>query len=335
MSRVAKAVSMERKDEKQKKVVNFMGGVSFETNPLLMLKMVSASSIFCEPQYYRGGEFGDKYLKRDSVYEIDHLVRPYSVIPDKFAGMKTSEIMEKVIDDALAYDFKGTLKWAADLRNDYFMRLNPQVIMVRASVHPGRKEFTEKNPGMFNHYAQQVMRRADEPSSQLAYWLYRHDNKFSSIPNILKKTWAHRLSSAKPYEVAKYKNAEVGMINTVRACHASSPAIDTLMKTGTYEVVNENKTWETLHSSGYTWKQILSTTKLGHMALLRNLRNIFAELEPGKDNDLAKEILDELKKGVTGGKQFPYRYWSARKAIENKTKYSANSIIKPITYLLR
>ncbi|MCL1915010.1 MAG: hypothetical protein FWG10_14365 [Eubacteriaceae bacterium] len=34
------------------KTMNFMGGVSYEINPLDTLKMVSASSIFGEPAYY-------------------------------------------------------------------------------------------------------------------------------------------------------------------------------------------------------------------------------------------------------------------------------------------
>jgi hypothetical protein len=318
MSKMANEVSRSRATEKKKAVVNFMNGVSYEQNPLLMLKMVSASSIFGEPQYYRNGEFAEKTIKKDPLYEINELVSPYSVIPDKYVGMNTSQIMEKLIDDSLSYDFKGTLEWASTLRNDYFMRLNPQVIMVRAAVHPGRKAFTTENPGMFNAISQRVMRRADEPASQLTYWLYRHGNKFSNIPNILKKSWAHRLSLAQPYEVAKYKNTGIGMIDTVRACHASSPAIDVLMKTGEYQAPDESMTWEKAHSEGKDWKWILSNLKLGHMALLRNLRNIFTELGPD-DRDMAMKVIEDLKKGVANGKQFPFRYWSAMKAIQSCT----------------
>jgi hypothetical protein len=49
------------------------------------------------------------------------------------------------------------------------------------------------------------------------------------------------------------------------------------------------------------------------MALLRNLRGIFEEI----DNDsICKELLVKLKSGVASGKQFPFRYWSAMKALE-------------------
>jgi hypothetical protein len=52
---------------------------------------------------------------------------------------------------------------------------------------------------------------------------------------------------------------------------------------------------------------------MGHMALLRNLRGVFAEVE---DSEFCKKYLDELKNGVIDGKQFPFRYYSAIQAIQ-------------------
>ena len=49
------------------------------------------------------------------------------------------------------------------------------------------------------------------------------------------------------------------------------------------------------------------------MALLRNLRGIFTEVE---DLEFCKKVMQQLKDGVKEGKQFPYRYWSAIKAIK-------------------
>jgi hypothetical protein len=50
------------------------------------------------------------------------------------------------------------------------------------------------------------------------------------------------------------------------------------------------------------------------MALLRNLRGIFTEVE---DRTITARILTQLKSGVESGKQFPFRYWSAFKAVQN------------------
>ena len=58
MTTMLDSVKEVRSDIKTKRVTNFMGGNSFELNALDTLKMVTASSIFGEPSYYRNGEFG-------------------------------------------------------------------------------------------------------------------------------------------------------------------------------------------------------------------------------------------------------------------------------------
>jgi hypothetical protein len=107
------------------------------------------------------------------------------------------------------------------------------------------------------------------------------------------------------------------MINGVRLCHANSKVIDELMTTGTVEVNNNQKTWENLRSEGKSWKEIFETIDMGHMALLRNLRGVFEEVE---DTAFCKKYLEKLKSGVLDGKQFPFRYHSAIKAIEGSYK---------------
>ena len=222
--------------------------------------------------------------------------------------------MERAIDKALDYDFKATLEWAAELRNNYFMRLNPQVIMVRAAIHPKRAEFSEKYKGLFDEINQKVMSRADEPMSQIAYYMYNNSGKKNNIPSILKRSWSNKISNIGRYQMAKYKNHEIGMINAVRISHAHSPVIDELMKTGTVKVEEDDKTWENLRSAGKSWREILDTVDMGHMAMLRNLRGVFTEIE---DIDFCKEYMQKLKDGVVKGKQFPFRYYSALRAVEN------------------
>jgi len=201
------------------KVTNFMGGVSYTINPLDTLKMITASSIFGEPSYYRNGEF-ERGIVRDSVYTVHKLFSEYAITDDKYNGLKTSEIMEKVIDESLDSDFEATLRWAVTLRHEYLMRLNPQVIMVRASVHPKRKEFSENSPGEFAKINNKIMSRADEPAAQITYWLYKNSTK-KKIPSILKRSWAAKLSSLSRYELYKYRNAGLGIIDAVRRGEAS------------------------------------------------------------------------------------------------------------------
>ena len=312
MSKISKAVSEMnqmnslRLDET---VTNYMGGDSYVINPLDTLKMITASSIFGEPAYYRGSRSRKPYV-------VDKLVKEFSVIPEYYEGKTTEDIMEAAIDKALDYDFNATLDWAVTLRHDYYMRLNPQVIMVRAAVHPKRKEFTSTHPGKFDEINQKVMSRADEPMTQMAYYMYNNGGKKNDIPTILKRSWDKKLSNLGRYQVAKYKNHEIGMINAVRLCHAHSNVIDELMQTGTVEVKDDDKTWENLRSAGKPWKEIFETIDMGHMALLRNLRGVFTEVE---DIEFCKKYVQKLKDTVVGSNQFPFRYYSALSAIKNSS----------------
>lgn len=310
MSSLSKAVADMREEAKLRReetVINFMVGESYVINPLDTLKMITASSIFGEPSYYRSSG-------RKPAYVVDKLIKEYSIIPKCYEGKNTEQIMEAAIDAALDYDFGATLDWAISLRKDYFMRLNPQVVMVRAAKHPKRQEWTAANPGRFNEINKVVMARADEPLTQMAYYMYSHKGKKNNIPSVLKRSWADKISSLPKYAVAKYKNHEIGMINGVRICHASSPVINELMTTGKVELENEEATWENLRSAGKSWIEILDSIDMGHMALLRNLRGVFTEID---NRDFCMKYLEQLKAGVIKGKQFPFRYYSALKAVDN------------------
>jgi hypothetical protein len=311
--------------ENRDKTVNFMEGVSYNLNPVDTLKMITASSIFGEPAYYRDGEFAPKTLP-DAVFAVNALFKPYSITSDEYTGKKTSEIMEIAIDRALDCDFGAAVRWAEVLRRDYQMRLNPQVIMVRAARHPNRQAFTDANPGEFGRINQSVMSRADEPAAQLAYWLFRNGSK-NRIPAVLKRSWAKRLSRCTKYELFKYRNTGLGIIDAVRVSHAKSADIDELMKTGTVTVQDDSETWEKLRSEGKSWREIISRVDPPHMALLRNLRGIFAETD---DASVCANLMEKLKGGVKKGRQFPFRYWSALKAVEDSEIHHKTTIMNAL-----
>lgn len=296
-------------------------------NPLDTLRLVACSSIFGEPQYYRPADA--KKTEKKGTY--DEHSKYGAVIDKEFAGMSATEVFQKVIDDALDYDFDGTIRFAVTLRKEFYMRLNPQVIMVRAAIHPKRKEWSEKHHGMFDHFNRQVMQRADEPITQVTYYMWLRGDK-NKMPSILKRSIASKLGLLKPYQINKYKNAEIGMINAVRIVHANSPYLNELMRTGTIQVDDDTElTWEQLSSAGMSWKEIaqrhIETHFMGHMALLRNLRNIFTALNEPEDTDMALQLLADLKNGVSSGKQFPFRYASACDAIKSAYNVKFKSII--------
>jgi len=309
MSKISKIVKEKREVEVKKPVVNFMGGISYQFNPLDTLKMISASSIFAEPQYYRTSGLKDRGFLEPHDREKGYLVFD---IPE---GTTASELMIKAVNEALDYDFEGTLDWARELRYDYYMRLNPQLIMVLAAMHPKREEFTNANPGKFKFLNNLIMRRADEPATQLSLYLYLSGNK-EKLPSILKRSWADRISGFSRYEFGKYKNADIGLIDTIRVCHAKGNLVNELMTTGKVQIDEEQETWERLRSAGKSFKELVQSVKLPHMALLRNLRNIFKELDEDTDRELANEVLNNLVAGVKGGKQFPFRYYQAYNQIK-------------------
>lgn len=302
-----------------------MDGESYVYSPLATLKMISASSIFGEPSYYRDGGIG----KRSTRYsargnEIWSKLLDYIIIPKEYNGKSTTEIMTEAIDASLDYDYEGTLNWAVELRTVYNIRLNPQIIMVRAAIHPKRKEFTANNKVNFRFINCQVMQRADEPMVQIAYYLFINNGKKNNIPNILKRSWSDKLSSLKPYAINKYKHAEIGMINAVRICHANSENINELMATGDIQVSDSETTWEQMRSAGKDWMYILENCNISHMALIRNLRNIFSEID---NVAIADAVIAELKRGVLHGKQFPFRYYSAYKAIRDSNVHHKDILL--------
>ena len=353
MSKMSKVVKETRKEEiqaqidvKNRKVTNFMGGDSFELNPLDTLKMVSASSIFGEPAYYRDGTFDvatakritagqkkkaekENYIK-DGVF-LNPYFADYGLITfDEFDNKKTSEVMETAIDNALSYDYNGTLLWAKQLRTEFLMRLNPQVIMVRAAMHPNRVNWTMEHPGEFAKINDVVMSRADDVINQLTYYLFLVGSK-NKIPTILKRSWANKIESLTRYEVAKYRNKGIGLVDTIRISHANCSKNDALkelisLPKGQAMTIDESEnTWERLRSSGKSWAEIMDTIRIPHMALLRNLRGIFKEVD---DANLTKEICKQLINGVERGKQFPFRYMKASTMIDKDKEVHNKAIIK-------
>jgi len=311
MSRLSKFATKEASEIRKHDaaaVENFMGGTSYTLSPLHTLKIVAASSIFGEPQFYRDGEGAPKAIKNHAA------LLEYSIFNEMLKDKRTAaDVFTSAVDSALDYDFKATLELALELRRDYFMRLNPAVIFVRASMHPSRIKFNEENPGFMKTLGKAIAYRPDDLTNQFDYYMYVNGSK-SKLPSLVKRTWSEKLNEFSRYQLNKYKGKK--LIDLVRISHAWSEDIDELMKTGTLKVQETEQTWETMRSAGKTWKEIIDTIEIPHMALLRNLRGIFSEIQ---DTAVAKAISEKLKKGVIGGKQFPFRYYSAYKAMQKET----------------
>lgn len=226
-----------------------------------------------------------------------------------------NEDADKIIDDALLYDYEQTILWASKLRNQYKQRVVPQAIMVRAALIRKNPDVRIKDQESFSDMQNLILRRADDVILQFMY--YREVNgSIKNIPNILKRTWAKKLETLSKYELYKYKNKGIGLKDVIKVSHAHSTAIDELIKTGTIELEDKELPWNTLRTEGKSWREIVLTIKqMPHAALLNNIRGICSEIE---DKQFIQLLLDQLKDGVEAGKLLPYDYYKARKTIEKK-----------------
>jgi hypothetical protein len=304
------------------KVVNHMEGVSFKNNPLTTLKIVSASSIFGEKNYYTENNTG----RIQNL--IKYLASPYLSNFAKVDVKTTEDIMEKAIDAALDYDFKGTLDFAADLRNNFNMRLNPQIILVRATIHPKRVEFNKNFAGYMRAAANKIIHRPDDMDYQLQYYA-AIKGSHKNLPNVLKRIWTDRIIKLSSYQIAKYKNiaGRKGLINLARLANTrrirlQNSFMNQFMEKGDITFEDNEMTWEKYISEHGTskdsWNWVIDNifaikdkdgkfTGNNHMALLRNLRNI----ENNADKAHQTLALEALVEGVEKGRQFPFRYYTA------------------------
>jgi hypothetical protein len=293
--------------------LNFMGGTSYDVNnPLARLRIAASSCFFGEPQYYvkdktdtRVPKPGGRVLTNAELSTLRQTLDAIS--PEEWRSMSPADVMVSAIDAALDYDPEATLQIAVALRQADHIRTTPQVILVRAAHHP-----RVRGTGLVKKYAQGILDRADEPTVGLAYHVYAY-GKDKPIPNSLKKAWAVRLKRASEYELAKYRQGdrEVKLVDVVNLTHVKSDAVAKLMKG---ELSNAGETWEAIISAKGSTKETWETAieKMGHMALLRNLRNLAdKEVDPSK-------YLPKLVATAATGKQLPFRYYSAYKTVDGK-----------------
>lgn len=293
--------------------LNFMAGPSYDiTDPLLRLRVAASSCFFGEPMYYnrdaadkRPSRAKARYPGRLTDAMAAHLRDTLNAVdPQEWRGLSPAALMERAIDEALAKDPEATLAFAAELRQVEHIRTTPQVILVRAAQRPDIK-----GTGLIAKYAPGIIRRADEPSVGLAYQLAVYGRK--GIPMALRKAWKQALERFSPYELAKYRMASRGVktVDVVNLTHPKSESVDLLVKG---ELTVTDQTWEAIVSKeGSTpeaWGKAIDV--MGHMALLRNVRNL---LQKGLHPSM---FVEKLVAGAEKGKQLPFRYWAAYQAVK-------------------
>lgn len=299
-------INKKRETMREKAHHNYMDGLSYDLSPFATLYVMSCSAFFGEPGYYDDAR--RRPVGREDCY--DKLVRSFGSFGKQFkemSGLNREEAMKKAIIDAINYDPELTLKFLGWLRNVALIRSTSDVGLAISSTSD-----KVRGTGLIGKYGLSILSRLDDATNTLAYYL---DTFGKPIPNSLKKVIAERIANASEYELAKYtaKNKSVSLMDTIRLTHAHSDAIDKFYKGELSQVKEGQETWEGIisneGSNHDSWTKAVGV--MGHMALLRNLRNLEKfEVDPSL-------YLDKLVEGVAKGKQLPFRYYSAYQSVSN------------------
>lgn len=174
-----------------------------------------------------------------------------------------------------------------------------------------------------------VIERADDIIETLAYYI---TNYGKPIPNSLKRSLAEAMNNFDEYQFAKYtrKNQKVTFKDVLRLTHAV--AKDEKQNLIFNKIINDNLetpyTWETeLSSKGNTkevWEELISSNRLGYMALLRNLNNILNVNVDNLDKALSSLTNENFIKKAN---ILPFRYYSAYNKLKENPNFTSRIML--------
>jgi len=264
---------------------NYEGGVAFKTNAKNELYLRAATWLVGEPKFY-----GDKATETEDI--------------------------KALIAQVSKQDPEFIFKLASYLRNEMYLRSAPMFLTVEGLTNPEAKKYVR-------WWMPFIIKRADELSEMLSCFINKNgeigSNGKASLPNQFKLGIADSFHNFGEYDFGKYKmdDKSVKLSDVLRLTH---PVPDTPEKSELFKKIRTGtlavpETWETVISAKgnnkEAWNEVIP--KMGYMAKLRNLRNI-AQAKADLDSVL-KHLTNP--KAVANSKQFPYRFLSAYKMIED------------------
>lgn len=200
---------------------------------------------------------------------------------------------------------------------------------------------TQSGNGIVRKTVKGVVKRADEITELLAYYQVANVRTGTKKLNKLSKQVQHGLAevfnSFDEYQFAKYDRA--GEVKLKDALFIVHPKAANDQQQAVFDKIAKSElevpyTWETeLSALGQKsfendktkalafrakWEELITSGKLGYMALLRNLRNI---IEAG----VSMEVMDELctvlanRESVAKSKQLPFRFLAAYREVKGLT----------------
>lgn len=283
------------------------------------------------------------YSKEGNLqYVKEPLQHLYELVVSTLVGKDTfyrsnSELIETMIKeiqtavDMGAYDFIANL--AIHARTQMYVRSMPIVLVVHFAKALAHKRQNAQNVEKFNypHMRQlvcDVIQRVDQITDMYAYALEVFGSK-NQIPMAIKRGVADAFNKFNEYHFAKYdRGGSVKFRDVLRIVHpkAKNEKQGFIFEKIIKEALEVPYTWEVelsrngqlpeheRKSNKQIWTELLTSGKLGYMALLRNLRNI---VSAGVDDDILKTYVADVISDpvrVAESKQFPHAYVLAHKA---------------------
>lgn len=268
--------------------LNEEGGIAFKASDVKTdLVVRTISSLISENGFYKSGRALDNELLRS-------------------------------IHNVVEVDPAFILKLAKYARKELYLRTAPVVLMGEFALSGKSASI----PGAY-HAISDTIGRADEITELLSYVIEQNSKRNiykGKVPIVIKKGIAEAFNKFDAYNFAKYsaKGKSVSLRDALFITHPK-PRDETQEKIFA-DIANNTltppDTWEVIISSeGSTkdaWEKALP--HMGFMAVLRNCRNL---LHKGVDINPIAEIISDPEQ-VRKSKQFPYRFLSAYKELENE-----------------
>lgn len=255
-----------------------------------------------------------KNLAGGSAYIQNPKMELASILLTSFLGdgfYRSSVDTIKRMQELVIADPLFAAKAALYARNEIGMRSVSHVVAAHVAQFVKGEQWTK-------HFFEKIVRRPDDMLEILAY--RKSVYGMHPIPNAIKKGFARKLESLDLYALSKYRGEgkEIGLVDVVNLTHPhSTPAIDALMK----GEAKAPDTWEHHLShaddKGKAWAYLINNGKVGHFALLRNMKNIAMHASDETFNMALDQLTnpEQIKKSLV----LPFRYYTAYKRIEGET----------------
>ena len=264
---------------------NEEGGIAFKANKKTKLMLRVISSLISENGFYKSGKQLDEDLRKS---------------------------IHKVAEKDPAF----ILKLALYARTNLYLRTAPMVLLGEFGMSEGRGQVPNARRAVTN-----TIQRADEITELLAYVIEQNKTRHAfkgKLPMVIKNGVADAFNKFGAYNFSKYdRHGTVTFKDAIFLTHPKPKDED--QEAIFNDIVNETlksaDTWEvalsTKGASKETWTNVLPV--MPFMARLRNCKNL---LEHGVDIAPVIKMLKDPK-AVQNSKQFPYRFFSAYREIED------------------